>query len=307
MTGGSGFVGSHIVRSLQEKGAKVFVPRSREYNLVSPEAARRMCDDHKPEVVIHGAAYYGGIWINQLYPGRICYENLLMGVNVMEACRASGVGKLVVLGTACAYPGYLEGELAEKDLWSGLPHETVMNYGIAKRVLAIQGVAYRKQYDFHSIHVILTNLYGPGDTFNPTRSHVVSALIRKFVEAAQAGGPHVEVWGTGRPVREFLYVEDCAEAVIRAAEVYDDILPLNIGTGVGTSIRQLAQLIQELSGHTGVISWNAEKPDGQMKKVLDVTRMTEVLHWTPPISLREGLAKTIAWYVANKDVADQRE
>ena len=306
VTGGSGFLGSHIVEALEERGATVFVPRSREYNLVSPEAARRLCEEHKPEVVIHGAAYYGGIWINQLYPGRIYYENLVMGANVMEACRAAGVEKLVVLGTACAYPGYLEGYLAEKDLWAGLPHETVMNYGIAKRVLAVQGLAYRQQYDFRSIHLILTNLYGPRDTFNPTRSHVVSALIRKFVEAAQAGAPQVEVWGTGRPVREFLYVEDCAEAIIRAAEVYGDVLPLNIGTGVGTSIRQLADLIQELSGYKGKIFWNPEKPDGQMKKVLDVTRMKAVLQWTPRTSLREGLAKAIAWYMANKDVADQR-
>jgi GDP-L-fucose synthase len=306
VTGGSGFLGSHIVEALEERGAKVFVPRSLEYNLVLPEAARRLCKEHEPEIVIHGAAYYGGIWINQLYPGRIYYENLVMGAHVMEACRAAGVEKLVVLGTACAYPGYLEGYLAEKELWAGLPHETVMNYGIAKRVLAVQGVAYRKQYDFHSIHLILTNLYGPRDTFNPTRSHVVSALIRKFVEAAQAGAPHVEVWGTGRPIREFLYVADCAEAIVRAAEVYDDVLPLNIGTGVGTSIHELAELIQERTGYSGEIYWNHGKPDGQLQKVLDVSRMRGLLQWSPPTSLREGLNKTIAWYVANKDSADQR-
>lgn len=306
VTGGSGFLGSHIVEALERREAQVFVPRSREYNLVSPEATRRLCEDLKPEIVIHGAAYYGGIWINQLYPGKIYYENLVMGANVMEACRAAGVEKLVVIGTACAYPGYLEGSLAERDLWAGLPHETVMNYGIAKRVLAVQGMAYRQQYDFHSIHLILTNLYGPRDTFNPTRSHVVSALIRKFVEAAQAGTPQVEVWGTGRPLREFLYVEDCAEAILRAAEVYDDVLPLNIGTGIGTSIRELAELIRELTGYSGTISWNRDKPDGQMEKVLDVARMRELLQWTPPTTLRDGLTKTIAWYVANKDSADQR-
>ncbi len=306
VTGGAGFLGSHLVDRLRPLGCEVIVPRKREYDFTRLEAAQACFTRHRPQMVIHCAAYYGGIWINQLYPGRIFYENLVMGANLMEAARQAGVEKYVQIGTACSYPGYLENELAEKDLWQGLPHETVVNYGMTKKILAIQGLAYRKQYGFHSIHLILTNLYGPRDTFHPDRSHVVAALIRKFVEARQAGAPEVEVWGTGRPIREFLYVEDCAEGILRAAERYDDTEPLNLGTGVGTSIRELAETMQEVSGYTGAIRWNTAKPDGQAKKILDVTRMRAALQWQPPTPLREGLARTVAWYTANKAEADQR-
>jgi len=231
VTGGSGFLGRHIVQALEQRNAEVFVPRSKEHNLVCFEAARRCMEEFRPQIVIHAAAFYGGIWINQLYPGRIFYENLVMGAHTMEAARLAEVQKFVGIGTACSYPGYLEGLLKEENLWDGIPHETVVNYGLTKKMMAIQGWAYRKQYGLSSIHLILTNLYGPWDTFNPERSHVAAALIRKFVEAKQGGRPQVEVWGTGRPVREFLYVQDCAEAIVRAAESYDDPEPLNICCG----------------------------------------------------------------------------
>lgn len=307
ITGGSGFLGSFIVEKLQAAGAEVIVPRSKQFNFVYFENAQRCMSQFKPEIVIHSAAYYGGIWINQMYPGRIYFENLVMGANVMEAARLAGAKKFIGIGTACSYPGYLENTLKEENLWDGIPHETVVNYGLTKKMMAIQGWAYKKQYGLSSIHLILTNLYGPRDTYNIKRAHVVSALIRKFVEAHQQENPDVEVWGTGKPIREFLYIEDCADAIVKAAEAYDDITPMNIGTGIGTSIRTLAETINEVVGYKGKMVWNTEKPDGQMVKILDVTRMKEHLRWQPPTPLKEGLRKTIEWYIANKQTADLRE
>ena len=307
VTGGSGFLGTPVVEILREKGAEVFVPRRRDYDLIQLQESLRCFAEHRPEVVIHSAAFYGGIWINQMYPAKIYYENLMMATNVIEACRLSGVKKFVGVGTACSYPGYLTGELNEEDLWNGPAHETVRNYGMVKKMMQIQCWAYKKQYGFNGIHLILTNLYGPGDTYNPERSHVAAALVRKFVEATQRGDASVEVWGTGKPIREFLFVNDAAEAIVRAAEIYDDVAPVNIGTGIGTSIRELAETIQDVSGFAGTLTWNTEKPDGQMKKILDVRKMKTALQWQPPTALREGLEKTIRWYVANKNAADARE
>ncbi len=306
VTGGAGFLGSHIVARLKTEGCEFIVPRKQQFDFTVLEAAEKCCAIFKPEIVIHCAAYYGGIWINQLYPARIYYENLVMGANLMEAARQHGVEKVVQIGTACSYPGYLENELAEKDLWNGLPHETVVNYGMTKKIMSVQGAAYKKQYGLHSIHLILTNLYGPRDTFHPDRSHVAAALIRKFVEAKIRNAATVEVWGTGKPIREFLYVDDCAEAILLAAEKYDELEPMNLGTGVGTSIRELAEAIQKASGYRGEIRWNTEKPDGQFKKVLAIEKMKKHLYWHPPTPLREGLKKTIAWYEANKAEADAR-
>jgi GDP-L-fucose synthase len=307
ITGGSGFLGSHLVESLRALGAEVFVPRKKDFNFISLDACSQCLNQFKPQIVIHSAAFYGGIWINQLYPGRIYYENLVMGANMMEAARLAQVDKFVGIGTACSYPGYLQGELSETQLWDGIPHETVVNYGLTKKMMSVQGWAYKKQYNFNAIHLILTNLYGPRDSYNPDRSHVVAALIRKFVEATLAHSPSVEIWGTGKPIREFLYVQDCADAIIRAAEVYDDVTPLNVGTGMGTSIRELAEAIHKISGFKGDLTWNSSKPDGQLKKILNITRLREVLGWSAPTSLQDGLTRTIRWYETNKAAADARD
>jgi len=306
VTGGAGFLGSHIVDRLHKMEAEVFVPRKAQYDFTDPRKCEKWFKDYPSDIVIHCAAFYGGIWINQLYPAKIYYENLVMGSHLMEAARLAEVKKFVGIGTACSYPGYLEGELAEDNLWDGIPHETVRNYGLTKKMMAIQGEAYKKQYDFDSIHLILTNLYGPRDTYNPDRSHVVAALIRKWVEAKMNREEQVEVWGTGRPIREFMYVDDAAEAILLATALYDDTEPLNIGSGIGTSIRELAETIHEITQFEGEMVWNTDKPDGQMKKILDVSRMKSTLNWKPPTSLREGLRKTIDWYEANKEAADSR-
>jgi GDP-L-fucose synthase len=308
VTGGAGFLGQHLVRRLESYGAKVFVPRQRDYNLTSLDACLRCVLEHPCDYLFHTAAYYGGIGINQTEPGKLYYTNLVMGANIMEAARLANVTKVVNIGTACSYPGYLEGDMKEADLWAGPCHASVVNYGLTKKMLAVQALAYKRQYDLDSIHLILTNLYGPGDSYNPDRSHVVAALVRKWVEADLNKAPSIEVWGTGKPVREFIYVEDCADAIMLAAQKYDDVAtPLNIGTGIGTTIRELVETINSVTGYKGRLDWNADKPDGAMKKVLDVTRMQQALGgWTPPTNLRDGLSKTIRWYRDNKALADAK-
>jgi GDP-L-fucose synthase len=308
VTGGAGFLGQHLVRRLESYGARVFVPRQRDYNLTTLDACLRCLLEHPCDLLVHAAAYYGGIGINVAEPARLYYTNLVMGANLMEAARLAKVGKFVAIGTACSYPGYLEGHLREDDLWAGPCHASVVNYGLTKKMMAVQAQAYKRQYGLDSIHLILTNLYGPGDSYNPDRSHVVAALVRKFVEAEAARAPSVEVWGTGKPVREFIYVEDCADAIVLAAEVYGDAArPLNIGTGVGTTIRELAEAVCAASRYAGKLVWNSDKPDGAMMKVLDVARMNEALDgWRPPTDLRTGLEKTITWYRANKAQADAK-
>jgi GDP-L-fucose synthase len=308
VTGGAGFLGKHLVKRLETYGAEVFVPRQRDYNLTTLDASLKCLLEHPCDVLFHAAAYYGGIGINVAEPAKLYYSNLVMGANLMEAARLAKVGKFVAVGTACSYPGYLEGHLKESDLWAGPCHASVINYGLTKKMMAVQAQAYKKQYGLDSIHLILTNLYGPGDSYNPDRSHVVAALVRKWVEAEMAKAPSIEVWGTGKPVREFIYVEDCADAIMMAAETYDDAsMPLNLGTGIGTSIRELTETINLVSGYRGKLVWNTDKPDGAAMKVLDVTRMKGVLDgWTPPTSLRDGLARTIAWYRANKEEADAK-
>jgi len=308
VTGGAGFLGQHVVKRLETYGASVFVPRQRDYNLVSLDACLRCLLEHPSDLLIHAAAYYGGIGINQNEPARLYYTNLVMGANLMEAARLARVFKVVNIGTACSFPGYLEGHLKEQDLWAGPCHASVVNYGLTKKMLAVQGQAYKQQYGLDSIHLILTNLYGPGDSYNTERSHVVAALVRKWVEAEIAKTPTIEVWGTGKPVREFIYVEDCADAIVLAAEKYNDVTtPLNIGTGTGTSIRELVETVNALTGFRGRIDWNTDKPDGAMMKVLDVSRMKQVLDgWVPPTTLERGLDKTITWYRANKTQADAK-
>lgn len=306
VTGGSGFLGRVIVKKLEQAEANVFVPRSKHYNLVDYKACRRLFHYVMPQIVVHSAAFYGGIWINKLYPARIYFKNLVMGANVFEMCRMWDVEKMIVVGTACSYPGELEGDLKENDLWKGACHDSVECYGTTKKMLLVQGKAYKKQYDLDSIYLILTNLYGEHDTFNPDRSHVVAALIRKFVEAKMNNAEKVEVWGSGKPIREFLYIEDAAEAIVRATETYDRLEPMNIGVGVGTSIKELVELIAKITEFKGEIIWDASKPDGAMRKVLDIAKMKKVLNWYPETSLENGLKKTIGWFQTNYDEAIKR-
>jgi GDP-L-fucose synthase len=308
VTGGAGFLGRHVVKRLKSLGAEVFVPRQRDYNLTALDACMKCILEYPCDVLIHGAAYYGGIGINVNEPASLYYKNLVMGANLMEAARLGKVQKVVNIGTACSYPGYLEGHLKEADLWAGPCHASVVNYGLTKKMLAVQAQAYKKQYDLDAIHLVLTNLYGPGDSYNPDRSHVVAALVRKWVEADLAKKPEIEVWGTGKPVREFIYVEDCADAILLASELYNDVsLPLNIGTGIGTSIKELVETINTVTGYGGRLVWNTDKPDGAAFKVLDVTRMGQALDgWKAPTSLKDGLKKTIEWYRANKQEADAK-
>src|SRR3954463_7361772 len=308
VTGGAGVLGQHLVKRLEGLGARVYVPRQRDYNLTALDACLRCLLEHPCDMLFHAAAYYGGVGINVSQPATLYYTNLVMGANLMEAARLAKVAKFVAIGTACSYPGYLEGDLKEDDLWAGPCHASVVNYGLTKKMMAVQAQAYKRQYGLDSIHLILTNLYGPGDSYNPERSHVVAALVRKYVEAEIAKAPSVEVWGTGKPIREFLYVEDCADAIVLAAEKYADAaMPLNIGTGVGTSIRELAETTHAVSGFKGQMTWAVDKPDGAPLKVLDVTRMKQVLDgWVPPTRLRDGLARTVAWYRANKAQADAK-
>jgi len=306
VTGGSGFLGRAIVKQLEQRGANVFVPRSKHYNLIDYKACRRLFHYVMPQIVIHSAAFYGGIMINKLYPAKVYFKNLVMGANVVEMCRLWDVEKVVVVGTACSYPGEVEGDLKEENLWDGACHDSVECYGMTKKMLSVQCKAYNKQYGLDGIHLILTNLYGEYDTFNPDRSHVPAALIRKFVEAKMNGTKEVEVWGSGKPIREFLYVGDAAEAIARATENHDSLEPMNIGTGIGTSIKELVELMVKITKFEGKIIWNASKPDGAMRRVLDISKMKKVLNWQPEISLEKGLGKTIKWFGANYEEAIKR-
>ena len=308
LTGGHGFLGSHIVDRLAATPLRVARPHRADVDFVDQRAAFDYLDRLRPDLVIHTAAWYGGMRIHELHPARIYYENLMMGTNLLEAARRSGVKKFVTIGSDCAYPGYLPKDvLKEEDLWSGPPHETALDYGVVKRILSVQGWAYQKEYGFNAIFLIPTNMYGPRDTFEFESAHVVGALIRRFVEADAANAPTVEVWGTDRPVRNFLYVEDAAEGIVRALQRYDGTTPLNLTTSEGRSVRELAETIRELVGYRGEIVWNTARPDGQLKKVLDVSRMRQALDWEPQVTLREGLERTIAWYRGHKALADSKK
>ncbi len=299
VTGGGGFLGTHLVARFRRAGADVSAPRSTDYDLTRPEDTRSAFERFRPAVVVHAAAAVGGIGYNRLYPADIFRNNLLMSCNVLEACRRHGVEKVVIIGSACAYPGDVTGTLNEADFLAGPMHASVECYGFSKRALYLGARAYGEQYGLQSIFLVLTNLYGPHDKFEPEESHVVAALVRKFVEAADRGDPAVECWGTGAPIREFLYAPDCAEAVVRAAERYDAPEPLNVGTGIGTSIKELAEMLARITGFEGEVKWDASKPDGAMKKVLDVSRMKEALDWVPTTGLQDGLRATVEWYRAN--------
>ncbi len=307
LTGGSGFLGRHIKAALEAKGYKVFAPRSSELNLETREGEENFFKNApRFDCLIHSAAYYGGIGINQSEPATIFYKNSLMAVNVFDMARIWGVKKILPIGSACSYPGYQTGDLKEENFWNGPLHDTVEAYGFSKKLQLVAQKAYRKQYGLESNHLVLTNLYGPYDTFAEYRSHVVSALIKKFADAKLEGKPSVTLWGDGSPIREFLYVEDAAEVIALAVELESDPEPVNVGTGVGTSIKELAETIMEIVEYRGELIWDTSKPNGAARKVLDISKMKEKLNWTPKRSLREGLEKTIKWYMANKAEADKR-
>jgi GDP-L-fucose synthase len=298
VTGGAGFLGSHVVTRLQEQGAEVFVPRSCDYDLVSGDAVRRLYRDARPEIVIHLAAQVGGIGANRENPGRFFYENLMMGAQLMEDGRRAGVEKFLAVGTVCAYPKFTPVPFREDDLWNGYPEETNAPYGLAKKMLLVQAQAYREQYGFKAIYLLPVNLYGPRDSFDPARSHVIPALIKKCVDATERGDREIEVWGTGQASREFLYVDDCAEAIVLATARYEKPDPVNIGAGHEIGIRELVGLVAELTGFRGRIRWDAAKPDGQPRRCLDVSRAEREFGFRAATSFEEGLRRTIEWYRA---------
>ena len=301
VTGGAGFLGRHLVAELKRRGAtQIFTPRKAEYDLTREPDVRRMYDVLRPHVVLHLAAVVGGIGANRESPGRFFYENVMMGAMVMEHARLAGVEKFVGIGTICAYPKLAPVPFLERDLWNGYPEETNAPYGIAKKMLLVQGQAYREQYGFHAIHLLPVNLYGPHDNFDPASSHVIPALIRKCLEAVDAGAAEVVCWGTGNATREFLYVEDCASAIADAAERYDAPEPVNIGAGFEISIRDLAELIAELTGFRGRLTFDRTKPDGQPRRSLDVSRAKTAFGFSASTDFRTGLARTIEWYRATR-------
>jgi GDP-L-fucose synthase len=297
VTGGGGFLGRRVVAALRERGcADVFVVRKRDYNLVKGADVERLYRDARPDVVIHLAAVVGGIGANRDNPGLYFYENLMMGAQLIEGARVHEVGKFVQVGTICAYPKFAPVPFREEDLWNGYPEETNAPYGVAKKALLVQAQAYRDQYGLNAIYLLPVNLYGPGDNFDPHTSHVIPALIKKFVEAARDRAPRVEVWGTGRATREFLYVDDAAEGIVLAAERYDGREPVNLGAGREISIRDLAELIARETGFGGELVFDASKPDGQPRRSLDTTRAAEWFGFRARTDFLDGLRRTIDWY-----------
>ncbi len=297
VTGGAGFLGSFVVDELNLLGPlAVIVPRSAEYDLREKDAIERMLRDARPDVVIHLAATVGGIGANRRNPGRFFYDNAIMGIQLIEMARRHGVAKFVTVGTVCAYPKFTPVPFKEDDLWSGYPEETNAPYGLAKKMLLVQSQAYRQQYGFPGIYLLPVNLYGPRDDFDPATSHVIPALIRKCVEAREAGAESITAWGSGRPTREFLYVEDAARGIVMAAEKYDGPQPVNLGSGAEISIRDLVELIARLVGYRGEVRWDADQPDGQPRRMLDTTRARKEFGFAAQVGFEEGLRRTIDWY-----------
>jgi GDP-L-fucose synthase len=297
VTGGGGFLGKVVVRRLESAGATdVFVPRSADYDLRRPADVARALADGRPDLVIHLAAVVGGIGANRENPGRFFYENAIMGIELMEQARRAGVDKFVQIGTVCAYPKFTPVPFHEDELWNGYPEETNAPYGLAKKMLLVQGQAYRQQYGFNVIHLIPVNLYGPGDNFDPASSHVIPALIKKCVDARERGDDHIEVWGTGSASREFLYVDDAAQGIVLGAERYDGVDPVNLGVGHEITIRELVELIVRLTRFEGEIRWDATKPDGQPRRALDTSRAHERFGFKARVGFDDGLRRTIDWY-----------
>ena len=304
LTGGAGFLGSHVIENLvQKRGVSkddIYVPGSKHSDLRIWDACRKAVEGI--DIVIHLAAKVGGIGYNQKYPGTLFYDNIMMGAQLMEAARQEGVGKFVQIGTVCAYPKYTPVPFREEDLWNGYPEETNAPYGIAKKVLLVMAQAYRQQYNFNAIFLLPVNLYGPGDNFHPEHSHVIPALIKKFVEAVERGEEEVTVWGTGSASREFLYVEDAAEGILLATERYNKPAPVNLGAGFEIKLKDLVNLIIELTGYEGKLVWDTSKPDGQPRRMLNTQRASEEFGFQANTGFSDGLSKTIEWYKNQRSV-----
>jgi GDP-L-fucose synthase len=329
VTGGAGFLGSFVIQKLIERGATdILVPRIEHYDLTDRGSIKQLLDDSllpvdrcpehlllgtvelppstfnlQPEnlLIIHLAANVGGIGANREHPAEFFYDNLIMGVELMHQAWERGVGKFVAIGTVCAYPKFTPVPFKEEDLWIGYPEETNAPYGLAKKMMLVQAQAYRQQYGFNAIYLLPVNLYGPGDNFNLKTSHVIPALIRKAVEAQERGDEQLPVWGDGSPTREFLYVEDAADGIVTAAEKYGGSEPVNLGSGYEISIKDLAEMIQRLTGFTGALAWQTDKPNGQPRRGLDVTRAKEYFGWQAGVPFEEGMRRTIEWFKENRE------
>ncbi|HOD99644.1 MAG TPA: GDP-L-fucose synthase [Kiritimatiellia bacterium] len=298
VTGGAGFLGSFILERLRQRGCRdnVFVPRIEEYDLVEHANVQRMYDDFRPDLVIHLAAVVGGIGANRAHPGEFYFKNMAMGLFLMEEARRRKIEKFVALGTICAYPKFTPVPFREEDLWNGYPEETNAPYGLAKKMMLVQSQAYRQEYGFNSIFLLPVNLYGPRDNFDPASSHVIPALIKKCLDARDVGAREIVVWGTGNASREFLYAGDAAEGIVLAAERYNSSEPVNIGAGFEIKIKDLVPLIARLTGFQGDIVWDATKPDGQPRRMLDTSRAEKLFGFKAKVGFEEGLRETIAWY-----------
>ncbi len=300
VTGGAGFLGSYILDKLQQRGCKdILVPKIEDYDLVGMDGIKRMYDDMKPDVVIHLAAVVGGIGANREHPGEFFYKNLMMGVQLIEQARLRSIEKFVAIGTICAYPKFTPVPFKEDDLWNGYPEETNAPYGLAKKMLLVQSQAYRQEYGFNSIFLLPVNLYGPGDNFDPKSSHVIPALIKKCIDAIEAGDDYIECWGTGKVSREFIYAADAAEGILLATEHYNGPEPVNIGSGFEITIRNLVEKIVKLVGFKGNIRWDCSKPDGQPRRCLDTSRAKALFGFEATPDFDEGLRTTIEWYQEN--------
>lgn len=298
VTGGAGFLGSHVVKKLKTRGALVSTPRSVQYDLRKEENCKAVITGN--DIVIHLSANVGGIGYNLHYPGEIFYDNILMGVHMMEQSRLAGIMKFVAVGTICSYPKFTPIPFQEKYLWDGYPEETNAPYGLAKKMLLVQAQAYRHQYGFNAIYLLPVNLYGPGDKFDPAVSHVIPALIKKIVDAKERNQKSVQVWGTGTATREFFYVADAAEGILLATEYYDKTDPVNLGAGVEISIKELAQKICRMAGYRGSILWDASKPDGQPRRMVDTSRAQKEFRFTAKTNFDKGLQHTISWYLSHR-------